>query len=205
MRTAFAISSVVARTPQQVSATCARRSLELDGQHVKIRRSRSSQGCVLLIGTSCRTHCAARDRAERPVSHQILPVDAEINGFDRGRRTQPWSRVAGIHSSATRPQRSARLRAIASSAKIKIASSRLDQSCQDSSRIHAINGVEQLRICSVDASDMTTLRQTSYPNKCGKTADRCNVPGVTLKYGQQKRTRLIKIATALIALVAQRT
>src|SRR5712672_3483256 len=70
------------------------------------------------------------------------PSTQSIDGFESGRRNQPWSRVAGY--STPRPQaQSSRERFVHRLlGKIKI-TEQADQSCQDSSRIHPIKGVEQ--------------------------------------------------------------
>src|SRR5882724_4174095 len=65
-----------------------------------------------------------------------------INGFESGRRNQPWPWVVGY--STARPQAQRRRKGFVHRllGKIKI-TEQADQSCQDSSRIHAIKGVEQ--------------------------------------------------------------
>src|SRR5207253_8871750 len=70
------------------------------------------------------------------------PSTQSINGFESGRRNHPWSRVAGY--STPRPQAQRRRKGFVHRllGKIKIAE-QADQSCQDSSRIHTIKGVEQ--------------------------------------------------------------
>ncbi len=65
-----------------------------------------------------------------------------INGFEPGRRNQPWSRVAGHSTRWPQAQRSRKGFVHSLLGKIKI-TEQADQSCQDSSRIHAIKGVEQ--------------------------------------------------------------
>jgi len=69
------------------------------------------------------------------------PSTQSINGFESGRRNQPWSRVAGY--STPRPQAQGSRKGFVHRllGKIKI-TEQADQSCQDSSRIHAIKGVE---------------------------------------------------------------
>src|SRR5258705_7632498 len=65
-----------------------------------------------------------------------------INGFESGRRNQPWSRVAGY--STLRPQAQCCRKGFVHRllGKIKI-TEQADQSCQYSSRLHAIKRVEQ--------------------------------------------------------------
>src|SRR5216683_947142 len=83
------------------------------------------------------------------ISHELVlrrikscPSTQSINGFESGRRNQPWSRVAGY--STPRPQAQGSRKGFVHRllGKIKI-TEQADQSCQDSSRIHAIKGVEQ--------------------------------------------------------------
>src|ERR1700720_2207768 len=98
---------------------------------------------VLLIGTFRRT------RLRFEISHELVlrriksrPSAQSINGFEAGRRNQPWSRIAGY--STPRPQAQRRRKGFVHRllGKIKI-TEQANQSCQDSSRIHAIKGVEQ--------------------------------------------------------------
>src|SRR5215216_4428415 len=70
------------------------------------------------------------------------PSTQSINGFESGRRNQPWSRVAGYSTPRPQAQRSRKGFVHRLLGKIKI-TEQADQSCQDSSRIHAIKGVEQ--------------------------------------------------------------
>src|ERR1700691_5688113 len=83
------------------------------------------------------------------ISHELVlrrikscPSTQSINGFESGRRNQPWSRVAGY--STPRPQAQRRRKGFVHRllGKIKI-TEQADQSCQDLSRIHSIKGVEQ--------------------------------------------------------------
>src|SRR5881398_189578 len=70
------------------------------------------------------------------------PSTQSINGFESGRRNQPWSRVARYSTPRPQAQRSRKGLVHRLLGKIKI-TEQADQSCQDSSRIHAIKGVEQ--------------------------------------------------------------
>src|ERR1700691_723148 len=70
------------------------------------------------------------------------PSTQSINGFESGRRNQPWSRVAGRATLRPQAQRSRKSFVHRLLGEIKI-TEQADQSCQDSSRIHAIKGVEQ--------------------------------------------------------------
>src|SRR6266851_5456945 len=64
-----------------------------------------------------------------------------INGFESGRRNQPWSRVAGYSTARPQAQRSRKGFVHRLLGKIKI-TEQADQRGQDSSRIRAIKGVE---------------------------------------------------------------
>src|ERR1700747_1377481 len=84
------------------------------------------------------------------ISHELVlrrikscPSTQSINGFESGRRNQPWSRVAGYSTARPQAQRSCKGFVHRFLGKIKI-TEQADQSCQDSSRIHAIKGVEQV-------------------------------------------------------------
>src|SRR5882757_9840082 len=98
---------------------------------------------VLFIGTFRRTPL----RFE--ISHELVlrrikscPSTQSINGFESGRRNQPWSRVAGYSTPRPQAQRSRKGLVHRLFGKIKIAE-QADQSCQDPPRIHAIKRVEQ--------------------------------------------------------------
>src|SRR5256714_5902490 len=98
---------------------------------------------LLCIGPSRRT------RLHFEMSHQFVlgrikscPSTQSINGFESGRRNQPWSRVIGYSTLWPQAQRSCKGFVHRLLGKIKI-TEQADQSCQDSSRIHAIKGVEQ--------------------------------------------------------------
>src|SRR6202051_708312 len=83
------------------------------------------------------------------ISHEFVlrrikscPPTQSINGFESGRRNQPWSRCAGYPAPRPQAQRSRKGFVHRLLGKIKI-TEQADQSCQDSSRVHAIKGVEQ--------------------------------------------------------------
>src|SRR5882757_5724278 len=83
------------------------------------------------------------------MSHELVlrrikscPPTQSINGFESRRRNQPWSRVAGYSTLRPRAQRSRKGFVHRLLGKIKI-TKQADQSCEDSSRIHTIEGVEQ--------------------------------------------------------------
>src|SRR5207253_9195619 len=98
---------------------------------------------VLFIGPFRRTPLSFE------ISHELVlrrikscPSTQSINGFEAGRRDQPWSRVAGYSTPRPQAQRSRKGFVHRLLGKIKI-TEQADQSCQDSSRIAAIKGVEQ--------------------------------------------------------------
>src|SRR6202050_5430815 len=125
-----------------------------------------------------------------------------INGFESGHRNQPGSRVAGY--STARPQAERRRKSFVHRllGKIKI-TEQADQSCQDSSRIHAIKGVEQFAYLvkyliggtlGHDRLGPHELSQTDTPNQFGKrridaSRSRPSAQVVTLKSGQQNPLR----------------
>src|SRR2546421_4886345 len=83
------------------------------------------------------------------MSHELVlrrikscPPTQSINGFESGRRDQPWPRVAGYSSRRPQAQRSRKGFVHRLLGKIKI-TQQADQSCQDPSRISAIKGVQR--------------------------------------------------------------
>src|SRR5271168_842303 len=90
-----------------------------------------------------------RTRLGFEVSHQLFlrsiksrPSPQSINGFESRGRNQPGSRVAGHSTFRPRAQRSSKGFVHRLLGQIEI-TEEADQSRQDSSRIHAIKGVEQ--------------------------------------------------------------
>src|SRR5258708_367971 len=90
-----------------------------------------------------------RTRLRFEISHELVlrrikscPSTQSINGFESGRRNQPWPRVAGDSTLRPQAQRSRKGFVHRLLGKIKI-TEQADQSCQDSPRIHPIKGVEQ--------------------------------------------------------------
>src|SRR3984885_2090686 len=84
-----------------------------------------------------------RTRLRFEIAHEILlrriksgPSTQSVDGFESGRRNQPWSRVAGYSTARPQAQRSREGFVHRLLSKIKI-TEQADQSCQDSSRIHA--------------------------------------------------------------------
>src|SRR6266852_5421195 len=121
------------------------------------------------------------------ISHELVlrrikscPSTQSINGLESGRRNQPWSRVAGY--STPRPQAQSSRKGFVHRllGKIKI-TEQADQSCQDSSRIHAIKGVEQFAYLLGRTLGHDTLghdddlSKPAAPNQFGKRRidDRC--------------------------------
>src|SRR5579871_1599551 len=70
------------------------------------------------------------------------PSPQSINGFESGRRNQPGSRVVGYSTVRPQAQRSRKGFVHRFFGEIKI-TEQADQSCQNSSRIHAVKGVQQ--------------------------------------------------------------
>src|SRR5580693_8376392 len=97
----------------------------------------------VLIGPSGRTRLRFEMSPELVLRRiKSCPSTQSINGFESGRRNQPWSRVAGYSTSRPQAQRSRKGFVHRLLGKIKI-TEQADQSCQDSPRIYAIKGVEQ--------------------------------------------------------------
>src|SRR5271168_1233721 len=117
------------------------------------------------------------------MSHELVlrrikscPSTQSINGFESGRGNQPWSRVAGYSTPRPQAQRSRKGFVHRLLGKIKI-TEQADQGCQDSSRIHAIKGVEQFAyLLRGTLGHDDDCSKPATPNQFGKTADRCKVP-----------------------------
>src|SRR5580692_12499549 len=91
----------------------------------------------IFIGPFCRTRLRfemSRELVLRRI--KSCPSTQGIDGFESGRRNQPWSRVAGYSTPRPQAQRSRKGFVHRLLGKIKI-TEQADQSCQDSSRIHA--------------------------------------------------------------------
>src|SRR5580698_9128888 len=103
-----------------------------------------------------------------------------INGFESGRRNQPWSRVAGYSTPRPQAQRSREGFVHRLLGKIKI-TEQADQGCQDSSRIHAIKGVEQFayRLGGMLGHD-DDLSKTSYSESIWQTGSAPQVEVIEL-------------------------
>src|SRR6202047_4933201 len=109
------------------------------------------------------------------IAHELVlrrikacPSTQSINGFEAGRRNQPWSRVAGDSPPRPQAQRSRKGFVHRLLGKIKI-TEQADQSCQDSSRIHAIIGVEQFAyLLGGKLGHDDDLSKSATPNQFGK-------------------------------------
>src|SRR4029077_15643984 len=118
------------------------------------------------------------------ISHELVlrrvksnPSTQSINGFESGRRNQPWSRIAGY--STFRPQAQCSRKGFVHRllGKIKI-TEQADQSCQDSSRIHAIKGVEQFAyLLGGTLGHDDDLTKPATPNQYGKRRIDARCPG----------------------------
>src|SRR5215472_5881779 len=108
-----------------------------------------------------------------------------INGFESGRRNQPWSRVVGYSTPWPQVQRIRKGFVHRLLGKIKI-TEQADQSCQDSSRIHAIKGVEQFAyLLGGTLGHDDDLSKAATSNQFGKRRIDAKCQVVTLKSGQQ--------------------
>src|SRR5208283_3773223 len=136
---------------------------------------------VLFIGPFRRTRLRfeiSRELVLRRI--KSCPSTQSINGFESGRRNQPWSRVTGYSTPRPHAQRSRKGLVHRILGKIKIAE-QADQGCQDPSRIHAIKGVEQFgyRVTYLLGGTLghaDDVSKTSYPESIWQTADGCKVP-----------------------------
>src|SRR5213596_3406992 len=100
-----------------------------------------------------------------------------INCLESGRRNQPWSRVAGYPTLRPKAQRSRKGFVHRLLGKIKI-TEQADQSCQDSSRIHAIKGVEQFAyLLGGTLGHDDDLSKPATPKQFGKRRIDAKCPG----------------------------
>jgi hypothetical protein len=112
------------------------------------------------------------------IAHELIlgrtnscPSTQRINGFEPGSRNQPWSRVAGYSTARPQAQRSGKGFVHRLLGKIKI-TEQADQSCQDSSRIHAVKGVEQFAYrLGGRLGHEDDLSKASYSESIWQTAD----------------------------------
>src|SRR5882762_751450 len=119
------------------------------------------------------------------ISHELVlrrikscPSTQSINGFESGRRNQPWSRVGRYSTPRPQAQRSRKGFVHRLLGKIKI-TEQADQSCQDSSRIHAIKGVEQF------AYLLTYLLWGTLGHDLGHNGDRSK-PATRNQFGKRR-------------------
>src|SRR5216684_1994003 len=129
-----------------------------------------------------------RTRLRFEISHELVlrrikscPSTQRINGFESGRRNQPWSRIAGYSTPRPQAQRSSKGFVHRLLGKIKI-TEQADQSCQDSPRIRAIKGVEQLAYLVTYLLGGTLghdddLSKPATPNQYGKRRIDAKCPG----------------------------
>jgi hypothetical protein len=105
------------------------------------------------------------------------PSTQSINGFESGRRNQPWSRVAGYSTPRPQAQRSRKGFVHRLLGKIKI-TEQADQSCQDSSRFHAIKGVKQFAyLLGGTLGHDDNLSKPATPNQFGIRRIDAKCPG----------------------------
>src|SRR3989441_8258971 len=135
-------------------------------------------GPCLCIGFFERTHLRfeiSRELVLRRI--KSCPSTQSINGFESGRRNQPWSRVAGYSTPRPQAQRSRKGFVHRLLGKIKI-TEQADQSCQDSSRIHAIKGVEQFAyLLGGTLGHDDDRSKPATPNQFGKRRIDAKCPG----------------------------
>src|ERR1700736_6497158 len=105
------------------------------------------------------------------------PSTQRINGFESGRRNQPWPRVAGHSAPRPQAQRSRKGLVHRLLGKIKI-TEQADQSCQDPSRIHAIKRVEQFAyLLRGTLGHDDDLSKPATPNQFGERRIDAKCPG----------------------------
>src|SRR5580698_2396024 len=153
----------------------------------------------IFIGASRRTPLCFEIAHELVLRRiQSCPSTQSINGFKSGRRNQPWSRVAGYSAPRPQSQRSRKGFVHRLLGKIKI-TEQADQSCQDSSRIHAIKGVEQFAyLLGGTLGHDDDLSKPAPRNQFGKRwidagRSRQSARVVTLKSGQQNASSVIAV------------
>src|SRR5271166_220403 len=137
---------------------------------------------IVINGPFCRTPLRF-EMSRQFVLRRIksCPSTQSINGFESGGRNQPWSRVAGDSTARPQAQRSRKGFVHRLLGKIKIAE-QADQSCQDSSRIHAIKGVEQFAyLLGGTLGHDDDLSKPATPNQLGKRRIDAKCQVVTLK------------------------
>src|SRR6478736_9767916 len=131
-----------------------------------------------------------RIRLRFEIAHELVlrrikscPSTQSINGFESARRNQPWSRVAGHSTARPEAQRSRKGFVHRLLGKIKI-TEQADQSCQDSSRIHSIEGVEQFAyLLGGRLGHDDDLSKPATPKQFGTRRIDASAPVVTLNSG----------------------
>src|SRR6266436_8294734 len=126
------------------------------------------------------------------ISHELVlrrikscPSTQSINGFESGRRNEPRPRVAGYSTPRPQAQRSRKGLVHRLFGKIKI-TEQADQSCQDSSRIHAIKGVEQFAyLLGGTLGHDDDVSKPGIPKQFGKRRTDAKCSRCDLKFGQQ--------------------
>src|SRR2546427_8993811 len=143
---------------------------------------------VLFIGPCLCIGFFERTPLRFEISHELVlrrikscPSTQSINGFESGRRNQPWSRVAGYSTPRPQAQRSRKGFVHRLLGKIKI-TEQADQSCQDSSRLPAIKGVEQFAYLLIYLLGGTLghdddRSKPATPNQFGKRRIDAKCPG----------------------------
>src|ERR1700735_259115 len=118
------------------------------------------------------------------IAHQFVlrrikscPSTQSINGFESGRRNQPWSRVARYSALRPQDQRSGKGFVHRPLGKNKN-TEQADESCQDSSRLHAIKEVEQFAyLLGGTLGHDEDLSKPATPNQFGKRRTDAKCPG----------------------------
>src|SRR4029077_9174019 len=155
---------------------------------------------VLFIGAFRRT------RLRFEISHELVlrrskscPSTQSINGFESGGRNQPWSGIIGYSPRRPQAQRSRKGFVHRLLGKIKI-TEQADQSCQDSSRIHAIKGVEQFAcLLGGTLAHDDDPSKPATPNQFGKRRIDAKRPGRDSEIWTTERfLGWLKIANALM-------
>src|SRR4029450_4576118 len=137
---------------------------------------------ILKAGLFIRTFRRTQLRFE--ISYELVfrriescPCTQSINGLESGGRNQPWSRVAGYSTPRPQAQRSRKGFVHRLLGKIKI-TEQADQSCQDSSGITAIKGVEQFAyLLGGRLGHDDDLSKPATPNQFGKRRIDAKRPG----------------------------
>jgi len=150
-----------------------------------------------------------RTRLRFEIAHQLVlrriescPPPQRINGFEPGRRNQPWPRVIGHSTGRPHAQRSRKGFVHRLLGQIKIAH-QADQRSQNPSRIHAIKRVEQLTYRLIDLLARRLRRDTlghdtlQHNWTLANPLPRINLAHVTLKSGEQKASSLTSISASL--------